>query len=134
MMAPALIVIASAVAAYTAMVIVVTIFRPPFLFWPSSAVYWFLALCFLVAFGAIYKSISLRVLADLLDRPGRQDEYQAISSRYVKHESFHDRVRILVTDGLAVPSENGLVLTEKGRRMAVVVSSLQRLFKIERSG
>lgn len=131
---PAVVVILSAFAAYPAMVVAVVTVSPPFLFWPSSAVYWFLAICFLMVFGAIYKSISLRILAELAIRPGRQDDYQAILGRYVHRESFQGRVRILVADGMATDDGNGLVLTQKGRRVAGAVAALQRLFRIERSG
>lgn len=131
---PAVVVILSAFVAYLGMVVAVAMTFPPFLFWPSSVAYWFLALCFLMVFGAIYKSISLRILADLSIRPDRQDDYQAILSRYVHRESFQGRVRILIADGMAYDGGSGLELTRKGRRIAGMVASLQRLFKIERSG
>lgn len=131
---PAIVVILAAFAAYLGMAVIVTVVSPPFLFWPSSAVYWFLAICFLMVFGAIYKSISLRILAELSMRPGRRDDYQAILGRYVHRESFQGRVRILVADGMATDRQNGLALTQKGRRIARAVAALQRLFKIERSG
>jgi hypothetical protein len=104
------------------------------LFWPLSASYWFLTLCFLMAFGAIYKSISLRILLDLLDRPNRSESGEAILKRYVQHESYRDRLRILVTDGLATREHAGFQLTRKGRRIAATARAVQRLFRIERSG
>lgn len=132
--APAVIVIVSAFAAYLGMAAAVAAASPPFRFWPSSAVYWFLAICFLMVFGAVYKSISLRILAELCMRPGRREDYQAILGRYVHRESFQGRVRILVADGLATDDGGGLVLTQKGRRIAGAVAALQWLFRIERSG
>lgn len=132
--APAVIAIISAFAAYLAMVAVVAVTYPPFRFWPSSVTYWFLVICFLMVFGAIYKSISLRILAELVVCPGRQEIYEIILGRYVKSESFRDRVQILVVDGLANKKDGKLMLTPKGRRIAGAVVMLQRLFRIERSG
>jgi len=131
---PAVVVILASFAAYLGMAVTVAVVSPPFLFWPTSAAYWFLAICFLMVFGAIYKSISLRILAELSMQPGRRDDYQAIFGRYVHRESFQRRVRILVTDGMAMDSGNGLELTPKGRRIAAPVAVLQRWFRIERSG
>jgi hypothetical protein len=131
---PAVVVIFAAFAAYMGMAVMVTVVSPPFLFWATSAVYWFLAICFLMVFGAVYKSISLRILAELSMRPGGSDDYQAILGRYVHRESFQGRVRILIADGMATDSGSGLVLTPKGRRIAGPVAALQRLFRIERSG
>lgn len=132
--APAVVVILSALVAYLGLIVIVSTVHPPFLFWPYSAVYWFLTLCFLMVFGAIYKSISLRILADLSSRPNRRDDYQDILNRYIHRDSFQDRVRILVADSLAIRSNSGLELTEKGRRIARMIIYLQCLFKIERSG
>lgn len=131
---PAVTVILAAFAAYLGMAAAAVMIAPPFLFWPSSVAYWFLAICFLMVFGAIYKSISLRILAELSVRPGRREDYRAILDRYVHRESFQGRVRILAADGLAVNDGSGLVLTRKGRRIASVVAAIQRWFRIERSG
>ena len=97
-------------------------------------IHYILTICFLMVFGAVYKSISLRILAELCMRPGRRDDYQAILGRYVHSESFKGRVRILIADGLATDDGDGLMLTRKGRRIAGAVAALQRLFRIERSG
>ena len=43
-----------------------------------SIVFWFATLLFLMAFGALYKSVSLRILLDLLDRPGHAGLYSAV--------------------------------------------------------
>ena len=125
---------ATSVGIYLAMVGTVAGLGRRVLFWPLSASYWFLAFCFLMAFGAIYKSISLRILLDLLDRPNRSESYEAILERYVQHESYQDRLGILVADGLATREHAAFQLTRKGRRIAATAHAVQRLFKIERSG
>ncbi len=132
--APPLVVTGSSVGVYGAMVVAAAGLSRGVMFWPASVTYWFLALCFLLAFGAIYKSISLRILRDLLDRPDRSESYEAIVKRYVQHESYQDRLRILVSDGLATREAAGFQLTHKGRRIAAAAHAIQRFFKIERSG
>ena len=89
---------------------------------------------FLMAFGALYKSISLRILLDLLDRPGHAGLYSAILARYVAAESFENRLTVMQENGFAVPTPAGYALTDKGRRLAGLVGVLHRLFAIERSG
>jgi hypothetical protein len=131
---PALVVTTTSVGAYLATVGVAAGMGRRVLFWPLSASYWFLALCFLMAFGAIYKSISLRILLDLLDRPDRSESYEAIHKRYVQHESYQDRLQILLAEGLATRECAGFQLTRKGRRLAAIAHAVQRFFGIERSG
>ncbi len=131
---PVLIVTAASIGMYLAMLGAAAGLARRVLFWPLSASYWFLALCFLMAFGAIYKSISLRILLDLLDRPNRSDSYKAVLERYVEQESYHDRLAILLAHGLATREPGGFRLTRKGRRTAAAIHAVQRFFKIERSG
>ncbi len=131
---PALVVTATSVAAYVAMLVGATGLGQKILFWPVSVTYWFLALCFLMVFGAIYKSVSLRIVFDLYKQPNRSDRYEAILDRYVQRESYQDRLRILVVDGLATREPTGLQLTPKGHGIAAVAHALQRFFQIEHSG
>ena len=131
---PALVVTASSLVVYVTMIAVAASLGRPVLFWPASATYWFLAACFLMGFGAIYKSISLRILLDLLNRPGRADRYEGILNRYVQEESYQRRLSVLQEAGLAIRGAAGYEVTPKGRRLAAVVDALQRLFRIESSG
>ena len=108
--------------------------RPVVLFWPTSAAYWLPTLTFLLAFGAIFKSISLRILFDLLEMPEQSDRKDAILARYVRQESYEARLRILEADGLAIRHPDGFRLTRKGRAMGRTVGAVQKVFKIERSG
>ena len=116
------------------MLAAVATIRPPFVFWPTSAIYWFMVLCFLMGFGAIYKSISLRILATLLSRRDWREEYQAILDQYVRQDSYHDRLQILVKEGFAIRDQQKFTLTARGRRIARTVLALQRAFQIEKSG
>jgi hypothetical protein len=103
-------------------------------FWIVSVAFWFPSLVFLMCFGAVYKSVSLRILLDLRARPGEMDRYSAVLARYVMTESFESRLHVMDENGLAIQTSSGYALTDKGRRLAKLASALQRLFAIERSG
>jgi hypothetical protein len=104
------------------------------LFWAFSATYAFLTLAFLVAFSAVYKSVTLRILGDLLAQPDGADIVDAILSRYVMAESFRSRVAVLTGQGFADRTAGGLRLSARGRRLARAVRAVQSAWKIEQSG
>jgi hypothetical protein len=98
-------------------------------FWVYGTSYWFFSLCFLVAFGAIYKSLSLRILLDLSERPGRADSYDRIFERYVAGESYKNRLQVIQNNRLAVCSDCRFSLTPRGRRLIGAIR-----FGINKSG
>jgi hypothetical protein len=131
---PARAVIGVALLAYAAVLAAAAVFGRNANFWTVSIVFWFATLLFLMAFGALYKSVSLRILLDLLDRPGHTGLYSAILGRYVAAESFESRLAVMQENGFAVRTPAGYALTDKGRRLAGLVGALHRLFAIKRSG
>ena len=131
---PAMMVTASAVAVYILSLVGAALVVPPVMFWPFSATYWFLAVCFLVVFGAVYKSVSLRILGDLLEQRTRAMLYEEILDGYVRRESFKARLEVIVNEGLATRNGELYELTPKGRRLAGFVAGLQRAFNIKKSG
>jgi len=131
---PARAVIGVALLAYAAVVAAAAVFGSGGNFWTVSIVFWFTTLLFLMAFGAVYKSVSLRILLDLLGRPGHAGLYSAILARYVVAESFENRLIVMQENGFAVPTSAGYALTDKGRRLAGAVGALHHLFAIDRSG
>jgi DNA-binding HxlR family transcriptional regulator len=131
---PSRIVIGAAVIVGIVTVVGALVVRPVILFWPLFASYSLLSLTFLLVFGAVYKSISLRILGDLLQRPERSDDYQRILARYIEEESYRARLSLLVSEGLAEREDARFRLTPKGGRLAKAVSNLQRFFVIRSSG
>ena len=131
---PAVLVLAAAWIVYGAMLILLPMVGAVVHFWATSITYWFLTLCFLMAFGAIYKSVSLRVLRDLLKTEGRSQSHDAILARYIREESYQRRLALLESEGFALRQPEGYVLTPKGNRLAGVAHVIQRVFRIERSG
>jgi hypothetical protein len=133
-MSPAALVCISALALYPLTLAMPLVLKISIEFFRFSATYWFLTALFLLAFGAIYKSISLRILLDLLEQPERSENYEAILGRYIFKESFENRLEVMRKAGLAMATDGNYELTEKGRAMAAFISLLQRIFAIKQTG
>ncbi len=103
-------------------------------FWSFSAIYGALVLSFLMVFGAVYKSISLRLLLDLYECPQRSSSYQEVLERLVRQDSYDARIDVMQEAGFARLSDGHLILEEKGLRLARTVQAIQTLFGIEKSG
>ena len=131
---PATVVLGVAMPVYIATVIAALTVNQQVSFWAMSAAYWCPILCFLMAFGAIYKSISLRILLYLLESPNRLAGYSNVVETYINDESFESRLRVIRENRFAREMEHGYALTRRGRRVAQLVRCLQSIFAIERSG
>ncbi len=131
---PVVIVVVAAAAIYGAILPLAAVVGPPTRFWPLTASYSFPTLVFLLLFGALYKSVSLRILVDLLRAPAHVATYASISRAYLEVESYHARLRILEIRGVAVRHGCRLDLTPRGRRIAAIVRRVQRVYAIEASG
>jgi hypothetical protein len=131
---PAHIVTGAALLVYVAVVAAAGLLGRGANFWMLSIFFWFPAVAFLMVFGAVYKSISLRILVDLLARPAHTELYSAVLARYVEAESFERRLDVMLENGFATLTPEGYALTDKGRRLTHGLSALQQLFAIETSG
>jgi hypothetical protein len=105
----------------------------PFAYWPAAAVAAVGAVCWLFAFSAVYKSVSLRVLTQLARTPGHALPVGTITRRYVRPE-FEARVAVLVRMGCASETEGGYAATGKGAAAARRVEGIQRACGIAESG
>ncbi len=133
-MSPAALVCISALVLYPLTLVIPLILGTSIEFFNFSAIYWFLTALFLLAFGAVYKSISLRILLDLLERPDRSENYEAILARYIFKDSFENRLEVMRKAGLAMLKESDIELTAKGRTIVAYIFLLQRIFAIEQTG
>ena len=131
---PALIVVASAGVVYVALLALSPAIFNRLAFWPFSAAYGFLTLCVLMLFGALYKSVSLRMLGDLSKTADHALPEQELLARYIEEDSFGRRVGILLDQGHAERTTAGLALSSKGRRLAAAIDRLQQAFAIRASG
>jgi hypothetical protein len=102
-------------------------------FWAFCVSYGFFALCFLMAFGAIHKSISLRMVACLWHAPGRTLSVAALEQAVLR-PSYEERLALVVERGYATRSGERWALAPEGARLVRSVRALQALFGIGRSG
>jgi len=131
---PVVVVVAAALVLYPIGLLCPLLLDKTVLFWAYSSSYWCLVSVFLMAFGAILKSISLRILLDLLERPDHSEDYKALLQRYLIEVSLQDRLVVMQELGLAYRNNATYELSEKGRTLARRVRFLQSLFAIEKSG
>lgn len=104
-------------------------------FFALSSLYWFLVLSLLMYFGAIYKSISLRVMSNLLMQPEKKDLYESILRTYIKDQSYHNRVEILSTKEMIYELPNQTyALSDTGMAFVEKLIFIQRIFSIKESG
>ena len=131
---PALVVIASAAFVYVAVLVAASAMPAGLAFWQFSSAYGFLTLSLLMVFGALYKSVSLRMLGDLSKVSGLALPERELLARYIEEDSFGRRVAILLDQGHAERTADGLRLSIKGRRIAAAIHRVQRAFAIRASG
>ena len=106
----------------------------PVQFWHFAAGFAFPTVCFLMVFGATYKSLSLRILLDLSNREGGRDAYGAILDRYIAKESYANRLQVMETSGFTTCLDGRYALTPRGAWLAARVRAVQRFFAIGASG
>ena len=105
----------------------------PFAYWNATSVFCFGVMSYVFVFGAVYKSISLRLLMDLTRRPDRTIEFSDISDRQVP-EIFAERCDILIADKWASSDGDNFTPTPAGRQLATRVARIRSLFAIGDTG
>jgi hypothetical protein len=106
---------------------------PSFRYWAAASVFCFGAMVYVQVFGAVFKSISLRILLDLTSRPGGTVTFEEISEREVL-VMFAERCDLLVEGGMIFREGGKFVPTSAGKKLAARVAWLRRLFAIGDSG
>ncbi len=123
----------SALSTHLVVVIITARFLGQLDYWPIAAVSGFLAVCWLFAFSAVYKSVSLRVLTQLATHSQQRLPLARISACYVRPE-FQARVVVLQAMGCVEEVQSGLIVTAKGKRIARWIGMIQRACGITTSG
>ena len=108
-------------------------FAGPFAYWPAAAVSGFGAVCWLFAFSAVYKSVSLRILTQLARAPGHAMPLETITEEYVRPE-FESRVALLVKMGCAEATDEGYAATATGNDTARRIETIRRACGVSGSG
>lgn len=106
---------------------------PAFSYWHAAALYWFGFMAYLFVFGAIYKSISLKILRALWQAPGHALAVAEITGGVVL-PSFTDRVQVLLDGGLIEATPEGYRITAQGQKIAGRIAAVHRFFGIDRCG
>ncbi len=125
--------IVSAIGCHIFVVLAFCINDGKFAYWPAFAVFGFLAITWLFAFSAVYKSVSLRILSQLHAAGEMGLRLATISQDYVEPE-FANRIAVLLKMGLVEERTEGYSITESGQRFARRWRRVQRIFGIARSG
>jgi hypothetical protein len=123
----------SALATHTIGVALAAQLAGPFGYWPAAAVSGFCAVCWLFAFSAVYKSVSLRILTELDRAPSHAMPLVTITEEYVRPE-FETRVALLVKMGHAEESDEGYAATAAGNDAARRVETIRRACGVEGNG
>lgn len=131
---PAALAVLGALVLYPATVAVAWALANGYSFWAISIAYWFAAIVVLMVFGAVYKSVSLRMMLHLLQSPARTTDTGTLIRDYIQDDSFERRLMVAEENGFAERTPSGFVLRAKGRRLAAIVNGVQRAFAIETSG
>jgi hypothetical protein len=102
--------------------------------WAYVITYSCLSLIFLMGFGAVYKSLSLRILLDLSKQPNMTDSYVRIYNSYLINDSFVNRLEVIKAQKFATENDHHFSLTPRGRALSSRVRTIQQIFGIENSG
>jgi hypothetical protein len=105
----------------------------PFQYWNAAAVFCFGVMSYIIVFGAVYKSISLRILLDLTGRPDRTIELSEIFDQQIP-AIFVERSSILIEGGLVVREGETFATAPAGLKLATRIAWVRRLFAIGDSG
>ncbi len=124
---------ASALGTYAVGVLLAAWWLGPFAYWPTAAVSGFLAVCWLFAFSAVYKSVSLRILTQLARTPGHTLSLKQITNDYVRPE-FQSRIEVLLRMNCAEENEGGFAITPKGSETARKIERIRGLCGIDGNG
>jgi hypothetical protein len=106
---------------------------PQFQYWNAASIFGFGVMLYVFAFGAVYKSVSLQILLDLAQRPGRAATLSDIVDRRVP-DIFRGRTDILVDGGQVERAGSAFVVTAAGRAAAGRIAQARRAFAIGDTG
>lgn len=130
---PVLILAAAAALAHLSTSLLAAGLIPSFQYWTATSVFCFGAIIYVQTFGAVLKSISLRILLDLTDRPSRRIDLDEISLQQIP-QIFAERCDILIETGMVSREQEEFLPTPAGRTLAGRIAWLRRLFGIGDSG
>jgi hypothetical protein len=103
-------------------------------FWTFAAFYFAGTMAYLFLYAGLYKSLSVRILCDLLRRPQRSLSMEALYADYILADTLVRRLGVLRQLGMVRHTAEGHALTGRGRIIASAFSLFQRLYRIGATG
>ena len=125
--APVLIHAASALFSFILLCLVAMLVQFPF--WIAFSVLSFCVSSYLFLFGAVYKSITLRMLCAVQSRKGSMSIDKL--EKEVILPTFNVRISLLNEMGNVVTEKNRYFLTAKGKKFAQFFGAIRRVFHID---
>ena len=98
-------------------------------FWVAFSVLAFCSSSYLFVFGAIYKSLTLRILSAAKSRNGSLSVNQLEDA--VTVPTFMERISLLNEMGNIATEKDHYSLTQKGRKTANFFQTIRKIFRIE---
>ena len=89
---------------------------------------------FVFYYFCLNKSVSVRILTDLLNSNQKELEYNYLLNDYLTQESFSNRINVLLSRNLIIKKTNKYELTKQGRRVVSMYIKIQKLFLVKNSG
>ena len=131
---PLYIFLSSSLASYISILVTFNFSDKAINIYSYSSFYWFLVMGFLFYYFSLNKSVSVRILTDLLDCDQKELEYNHLLNNYLTQDSFLNRLNVLLNRNLIVCRKNAYKLTKKGKRVASIYIKIQKLFLVKDSG
>jgi hypothetical protein len=104
-----------------------------FAYWHGAAGFALPVMAYVFVFGAVQKSVSLRMLSDLHRTPDGRLTLDELTERVARRD-FDARIDLLLEKGYVTRHGTGFAPTERGKSLVAKLAKLQKLARIERTG
>lgn len=115
------------------MLVGIALFGGRISFWHFAAFFGCGVAVVVFLYGAVLKSLSLSMLAELESAPERTLPLAALAERIVE-PAFVERAKLLVEMGAVAPEVEGFALTPKGLATSSKIEAVRRFLRIETLG
>lgn len=114
--------------------VIITVLKIKIDFLIFCCTYLFLFLLFTQIFSIFYKSISLRIIQDLMLRKRGSANFQWIYEELIVKDSYRRRILELENMGIVNINGDNILLTSRGYRISQLLVAIQKKFNIIHSG
>jgi len=128
---PVVLLVPVGLASHAAGIVIASALLPSFQYWPYASTFALLVMGHILAFGAVYKSVSLHLLMEFADTKG---PFPLSAANAQVERLFAGRAAILTESGLVERRGDSYAVTLPGQRLASRIGALQRLFGIKSGG